>query len=1018
MARATVGNEDQIAAAGVQAPAGATASASGTVRGIAFERRWTKAGIHPYDEIEWEVRSATIGNEKGETVFEQKGVEVPKAWSQLATNVVVSKYFRGQLGTPQRETSVRQLIDRVVDTVCGWAEKQRYFATPDDLEAFRAELTHLLVHQKMAFNSPVWFNVGVEERPQCSACFINSVEDTMESILTLAKTEGMLFKYGSGTGTNLSPIRSSRERLHDGGTPSGPVSFMKGYDAFAGVIKSGGKTRRAAKMIILNADHPDVLEFIDSKLKEERKAHALIEAGYPADFNGEAYSSIFFQNANHSVRVTDEFMDAVVEDREWQTHAITTGEVVDTHRARDVFRRMAETAWACGDPGIQYDTTINDWHTSANTDRIHASNPCVTGDTLVATKDGWQSIESLVGTTVEAIGSDGVPHRVSRVFPTGRREVFDLRTQSGYRVRITADHKVATTRGDVAVRDLAIGDEIHLGRPEFGSVSLESDVALAIGLAVGDGNLSWSEGHRQGQPLVQITMHADEAEVLEVAAAAVNGQKQLRKAVGSIGRNDNVHVSFTATGSRLAFASRPVVELFMQYAVLDEGSDLKRLKPAVYQLDRPSLAALLRGLFTADGTVVKNTANYVGLDSTSLELLIQVQRLLLGFGIKSKIYENRRGGRFEALLPDGKGGMKAYPVKEVHSLRISRSSRVVFEREISFASESAKAARLSELNATVDVYSDEMTDRVASVSPLGAEDVFDLTEQATSHFVANGLVVHNCSEYMFLDNTACNLASLNLMKFVKDDGEFDVEAYRYACRLTITAQEILVDNASYPTPRIEANSHAFRPLGLGYANLGALLMSRGVAYDSDDGRATAAALTAIMTGEAYRQSAVIARDHGGPFAEYGVNEEPFLRVIGKHRDAAYAIAPANAPADMLAGARTTWDEALELGRRHGYRNAQTTVIAPTGTISFMMDCDTTGIEPDIALIKYKKLVGGGFLKIVNQTVPSALRKLGYDERQVDTIVRWVDEHETIEGAPGLKPEHLAVFDCAFKPVNG
>ncbi len=629
---------------------GTLADGKTLAKGLTFERRWTTPGIHPYDEITWEYRTAGISSETGKSVFEQKDVEVPDFWSQLATNVVVSKYFRGHLNTPERETSVKQLIDRVVNTIAAWAETQRYFATDADLATFKAELTHLLVHQKMAFNSPVWFNVGIEEKPQCSACFINSVQDTMSSIMDLAKTEAMLFKFGSGAGSNLSTIRSSREKMTGGGTASGPVSFMKGYDAFAGVVKSGGKTRRAAKMVILDADHPDVLDFIDSKLNEEKKAWALIEAGYDPSFTGEAYGSVFFQNANHSVRVTDTFMQAVEKDQEWTTHAVVGGEPMETHRARDIFRKMAEAAHVCGDPGIQYDTTINDWHTSSNTDRIHASNPC--------------------------------------------------------------------------------------------------------------------------------------------------------------------------------------------------------------------------------------------------------------------------------------------------------------------------------------------------------------------------------SEYMFLNDTACNLASLNLMKFVDADGEFDPEAYRFAAKVTLTAQEILVDNASYPTPMIEENSHKFRPLGLGYANLGALLMSRGLAYDSEEGRNFAAALTAIMHGEAYKQSATIARDHGGPFVEYKVNENPFLRVIGKHRDAAYRIPTQGVPADLIRHAHQVYDEALALGKQYGYRNAQVTVLAPTGTIAFMMDCDTTGVEPDIALIKYKKLVGEGFLKIVNQTVPAALKKLGYTADQTGEILDYLTERETIEGAPHIKAEHLSVFDCAFKPANG
>jgi ribonucleoside-diphosphate reductase alpha chain len=621
------------------------------VKGLHFPRRWTTPGVHPYDQIDWEIRTAGIGNEKGVSVFEQKDVEVPAFWSQLATNVVVSKYFRGHLGTPERETSVRQLIDRVVNTITGWAEGQHYFATDEDLNAFQAELTHLLVHQKMSFNSPVWFNVGVEKEPQCSACFINSVQDSMSSIMDLAKTEAMLFKFGSGAGSNLSTVRSSKEKMSGGGTASGPVSFMRGYDAFAGVVKSGGKTRRAAKMVILDIGHPDIEEFINCKIKEEKKAWALIEAGYDPSFTGEAYGSVAFQNANHSVRVSDDYMRAVTADGTWTTHAVRGGAEMDTYKARTLFREMAEAAWLCGDPGIQYDTTINDWNPVANSDRQYATNPC--------------------------------------------------------------------------------------------------------------------------------------------------------------------------------------------------------------------------------------------------------------------------------------------------------------------------------------------------------------------------------SEFSFLNDTSCNLASLNLMKFVGADGEFDVEGFRYASRLTITAQEILVDNAHYPTPKITDNSHLYRPLGLGYANLGALLMSRGLAYDSPEGQAYAAAITSIMTAEAYRQSAIIARDHGGPFSEYAKNREPFLRVIEKHRDASHGIPQKlGLPNDLHRAARDIWDETLELGKANGFRNAQTTLLAPTGTIAFMMDCDTTGIEPDIALVKYKKLVGEGFLKIVNQTVPGALRKLAYTPEQVDAIIAYINERETIEGAPELKPEHLSVFDCAFKPMNG
>ncbi len=615
-----------------------------------IRRRFTVAGESPYDAIAWERRTASITSDGGEVIFEQADVEVPASWSMNATNIVASKYFYGGVNTPARENSVRQLIDRVVDTIGRWGREGGYFGDGES-GVFESELRYLLVNQYAAFNSPVWFNVGVEPVPQCSACFINSVQDSMESIMDLATREALLFKWGSGTGSNLSTIRSSKEGLSGGGVPSGPVSFMRGYDAFANVIKSGGKTRRAAKMIILNADHPDIMEFVWCKAAEERKAWSLIAAGYDGSLNGDAYSSVAFQNANHSVRVSDDFMRAVEDDGAYWTRAVTTNEPVDEVRARDVLRGIAEATHQCGDPGMQFDSTINDWNPCSSTDRIYASNPC--------------------------------------------------------------------------------------------------------------------------------------------------------------------------------------------------------------------------------------------------------------------------------------------------------------------------------------------------------------------------------SEYMFLDDTACNLASLNLLKFYDLDAHrFDAEAFKHAAHVLITAQEILVSNASYPAPQIRENSEQFRPLGLGYTNLGALLMARGLAYDSPEGRGLAGAITATMTGEAYAQSARVAR-RVGPFAAYHANRDPFLRVIGKHRDAVAGIeALDSVPVALRDAAHGAWDEALRLGRRYGYRNAQATVLAPTGTIAFMMDCDTTGVEPDIALVKYKNLSGGGYMKIVNRTVPAALARLGYDAAGRDRIVAHIDGQGTIEGAPGLDEAHLPIFDCAFKAANG
>ncbi|MFA4845917.1 MAG: vitamin B12-dependent ribonucleotide reductase [Patescibacteria group bacterium] len=621
--------------------------------GITVERFFTRAGVHPYDEIEWETRDAVIADSKGKTVFEQKGVEVPKFYSQTATNIIVSKYFYGQVGKEDREYSMRQLVGRVAKTVANWGRKDGYFQTAEDAQAFDDELHHILVNQIAAFNSPVWFNVGTPRPQQCSACFINSVDDDMRSILNLCVTEGTLFKCGSGTGSNLSRLRSKHEYLGgSNGKASGPVSFMKGLDAFAGVIKSGGKTRRAAKMVILDIDHPDIDDFIMCKVKEEKKALALIEAGYDASMDGDAYASIFFQNANNSVRVTDEFMKAVEADGEWTTHAVITGAPIKTWKARELMDMMSDAAWQCGDPGIQYDTIINHWHTSKNTDRIYASNPC--------------------------------------------------------------------------------------------------------------------------------------------------------------------------------------------------------------------------------------------------------------------------------------------------------------------------------------------------------------------------------AEYMFLNDSACNLASLNLMRFRKEvNGEmvFDVEAFKRANEIIITAMEIIVGNSVYPTPAIEQNSLDYRPLGIGYANLGALLMSRGLAYDSDEGRNLAGVISSLQSGHCYYQSAKIA-EKVGPFAGYKINEEPCLNVMRMHRDEAYKINEAGIPADLLTESRKAWDNVVEHGSQFGLRNAQISVIAPTGTISFLMDCDTTGVEPDIALVKYKWLVGGGMIKIVNQTVPEALTRLGYTDSQREEILAHIEKTDTIEGAPHLKSEHLCVFDCAFKATSG
>jgi ribonucleoside-diphosphate reductase alpha chain len=985
-----------------------------------------------FSTVEWEHRTAHIKDENGKVLFEQTHCEIPKSWSPLATNVVVSKYFYGEHGTAEREKSVQQVIHRVARTIADWGIDDGYFATPKDGENFYRELAWLCLHQHGAFNSPVWFNVGIfsqlgvkgsqgnyhfdpktkaihrpessYEYPQGSACFIQSVDDSMEDIMRLATSEAMLFKYGSGTGTDLSTIRSAKEKLSGGGTPSGPLSFMRVYDQIAAVVKSGGKTRRAAKMQSIKDWHPDVLEFIQCKAKEERKARTLIESGeYEANFNGEAYSSIMFQNANLSVRLSDEFMQAVERDDDWHTHWVTDPDHEGpTYKARYMLREMAEGTWYCGDPGVQYETTINKWHTCKNSGRINASNPCVTGDTLVATDEGLRTIESLIGETPSVVGLDGNLHATTRVIPTGTKPVYRLRTKSGYEVKLTADHRVWTVnRGDVPAAELTKDDVIRLLPGEFGAETLDADVAEYVGLMLGDGCIS--------DGIAQLTMSkTEEYDVAAKAAQVVNRFPRHRGEVRPTERETAICV---------ATAASSVCEMLRRYAVLDAGSAAKRLTDLALTLDREATAALLRGLFTADGTVADygEKSQFVSLDSTSLELLQQVQVLLLSFGIKSKLYRNRRLTDV-SLLPDGLGGYKQYPVQQMHSLRITRSSRVEFERHIGFMPESLKSLALHELNQRVTTYLDRLVDPVVSLEPLGEQPVFDLTEPVTDHFVANGIAVHNCSEYMFLDDTACNLASINLKKCQNEDGTFDVERFRRACAIFLTAQEILVDHASYPTPNIAENSHLFRPLGLGYANLGSMLMSMGIPYDSDAGRGICGAITALLNGQGYLTSSRIAA-HMGPFERYKDNEQPMLDVMQMHRDAVERINSA-CPGYLRDAARQVWNECLQSGRKYGYRNAQATVLAPTGTIAFMMDCDTTGIEPDIALVKYKQLAGGGMMKIVNRTVPKALQTLGYDEPQIKGILDYIENQETIEGAPQLKEEHLPVFDCAFKAAKG
>jgi ribonucleoside-diphosphate reductase alpha chain len=1016
--------------------------------GLSFKRYFTREGVHPFDEIEWETRDAVIPNYKeGGNAFEQRDVEFPRTWSQNATNIVAQKYFRGPLGTPQRESSVRQLVGRVVDTIVGWGRKDGYFASDQDADVFSHELAHILVTQKAAFNSPVWFNLGVSGTPQqCSACFILSVDDEMPSILNWYVEEGTIFKGGSGSGINLSRIRSSKEPLAGGGTASGPVSFMRGADASAGTIKSGGKTRRAAKMVILNVDHPDLEDFIWCKAVEERKARALREAGFDMDLDGKDSYSIQYQNANNSVRVTDEFVQAYLDDRDWKLKAVLSGEPLKTIRARDLMRQIAEAAWDCADPGMQYDTTINDWHTAPASGRINASNPCFTGDSRVHTDKGLIRFDRLVKRVIDGETFEVYTHDVtnleaprpsirlskpSQFMVTGVKEIVRLRFDDGREVRCTPNHRFWTrTRQWVRADDLTPEDEVQLvdqpTPPVMADQRLpvnsdwrayavrgdwsrelnlpekwDEDLAHYLGWLVGDGSISGN---------VVTTVYGskeDQEEILPRHLHLLTGINGGRAPKPSVQENGTV---------QLRLSRRPLARFFEALGVKPVKAAEKEIPWSIFEAPEDFVRAFLRGLFDADGCVVDSVKNrYVGLGSKSPKLLRDVQVLLSTLGIPSRIYDtsgrNPNARRFGYTRKKDGRSVEYVSDGGMFDLRIFGEGLTLFLGLVGF-SLSRKELKLGDNLHLRVTRPNRKVGRLIDRTNDGYGLTYNLTEPINHSYLVEGLLVSNCSEYMHLDNSACNLASLNLMKFLDEDGNFDIPAFRHAVEVVFTAQEILVGNSDYPTQKIAQNAKAFRQLGLGYANLGALLMARGLPYDSDGGRAWAGAITALMTGHAYTTSAKIAA-HTGPFAGYAPNRDAMLRVIRKHRGAADEIDADQVPEAVLSAAKQAWDQAIVLGERNGFRNAQATVLAPTGTIGLMMDCDTTGIEPDLALVKNKKLVGGGTMQIVNQTVPRALARLGYTENHVADVVDYIAEHNTVAGAAGLKEEHEAVFDTAM-----
>ncbi|MBI2704964.1 MAG: ribonucleoside-diphosphate reductase [Actinobacteria bacterium] len=932
--------------------------------GIGIRRRFTTNGVHPYDMVVWERRDARITNFRdGSVAFEQLDVEVPANWSLNATNILAQKYFRGTLGTPERETSLRQVADRVVDTITTWGRRDGYFVDDEEAEAFSDELKYLIVTQRAAFNSPVWFNIGVKGVPQQgSACFILSVDDRMDSILNWYAEEGTIFKGGSGAGVNLSKIRSSVELLKGGGTASGPVSFMRGADASAGTIKSGGKTRRAAKMVILDVGHPDIEEFIWCKAKEEHKARVLRDAGFDMDLDGTDSHSIQYQNANNSVRVTDEFMQAVIDDGDWHLRAVTTGEIVKTVRARDLMRQISQATWECADPGMQFDTTINRWHTAANTGRINGSNPCFPGDALVHTDKGLVAFADLIERvrlgesfgiyTHDATNPDSPAEQLQITSPeavmiTGLNEIVKLRFSNGAELRCTPNHRIFTTnRGYVEAGELQRSDKVktlELPAPAAAAdnrlpVSTEArdyadrdrrtwqgvvlpekwsdELAHYLGWLVGDGGVSGD---------VATTVYGTQD---DRACALPVHQKLLTDL--NAGRVPEPLVQANAT-VQLHQSHKAITRFFAALGVSDAPAREKTVPWSVREAPRDTVAAFLRGLFDADGCVRDHEKSpYVGLGSVSRQLLVDVQRLLSTFGIFSQIHATRKAGGSMLTHLDKEATSKVYDGGELYDLRITGESMRRYAAEIGFDLPT-NAATLSAAVSDHGWHKTDTTVRLVDREDDGVEMTYNLSEPRNHSYIVNGLVVRNCSEYMHLDNSACNLASLNLLTFLDDDDNFDVDGFKHAVEVVFTGQEIIVGNADYPTKPIGDTSRRFRQLGLGYANLGAMLMALGLPYDSDEGRAWAGAITALMTGHAYATSARTAA-RMGPFSGYTDNEEHMLRVLGMHRQEAANIDEDLVPFDLLAAAQQSWDEACETASVYGVRNSQASVLAPTGCL--------------------------------------------------------------------------------------
>lgn len=1028
--------------------------------GIRVERYFTQEGVDPLSQVSYKYVGIREVDSEGNVAY-TVNAEVPDFWSDQSAEIVAKKYFRRAGVNGGGETSVRQVVERLVDYWTYWGKRYGYFATDEDAQAFRDEMAYMLIHQIAAPNSPQFFNSGLALKygitgknegryyydvelgkvvpapdtythPQASACFLTEVGDDLlgeGGIYDALKVEATIFKAGAGAGANYSYLRGKGEPLSGGGTSSGMMSFLKLFDVGGGTVKSGGVTRRAARMVVVDADHPEILEFVRWKAEEEEKAEALASAGYDVGFEGPVYTTISGQSANNSIRVFDKFFEALDNDGLWALTRRTDGKVHKMIKAKELWDTIVHAAWRSADPGLHFATAINEWNPVPNDGEIRTSNPCVTGDTLIATAKGLMPISKLMGEISCHVAVDrrlGKGYEsASPAWMTGIKPVLRLETEEGHVLRLTANHEVLTPNGWVKAGDLKPGDRvlIHHGEGAFGEEG-PRELGHVLGWLVGDGHVS--KERRQailyfyGDKRRYSKMLRDDLQVClpDEFNHYVDGQ------VGVVTQEQY-------DLERISSAS--LWELANSYGLADEKL---RVPEVVFRGTKEMQAAFLRALFTADGTVINQKQGVgVRLGSISLDLLRDVQLLLLNFGIDSRIYQNRRGGKLTHLLPDGHGGVKEYEVKETHEIAISGIDAVTFRDEIGFF-DGDKQEKLNELLAsyTRGPYRkrDAFTAMVKEIKDDGVEPVYDLTVNNVHAFSANGIVVHNCSEVFALDGNSCNLASLRLTAFYDwKTREFNVEALQHAARLWTIMLDITVKSSSYPTERIAAITNQYNLVGLGITDLGGLVMGMGLPYDSDAARQIGGSLMAVITAVAWKTSAELARELGA-YPRFEANREQHLRTIKNHLALATGhleelegishpplyLDPEKIPArhrGLIDLAGVLWHEAVQMGERYGYRNASVTAVAPTGTISYWLGAQTTGIEPDFTLVKVKALAGGGSLLLINQMVPRALEHLGYTPQEIETISAYMREKGFAEGAPGLQEEHVAVFDTAVSP---